>query len=63
MIFRNTYIAKFNRQDLVNVTAGDAVTLTVKGTFTHNGQQAQIQASDTIRVIDKGGKPTKKGKK
>jgi hypothetical protein len=35
----------------------------VKGTFTHNGQQAQIQASDTIRVIDKGGKPTKKGKK
>jgi feruloyl esterase len=63
MISRNTYIAKFNRQDLVNVTAGDAVTLTVKGTFTHNGQQAQIQASDTIRVIDKGGKPTKKGKK
>jgi feruloyl esterase len=47
----NTYLAKFNRQDLVNVPPGNAVTLTVKGTFTHDGKTAQIQASDTIRVI------------
>ena len=47
----NAYTAKFNRQDLINVTPGDAVSLTVKGTFTHNTKQALIQASDTIRVI------------
>jgi hypothetical protein len=48
----NTYTAKFNKQDLVNaVAAGDAVTLTVNGTFTYNSNTAQIQASDTIRVI------------
>jgi hypothetical protein len=47
----DAYIAKFNRKDLIGVIPGDAVVLTVKGTFTPNGQQAQIQASDTIRVI------------
>jgi hypothetical protein len=47
----NTYIAKFKRQDLVDVTPGDAVMFTVKGTFIYNAQQAQIQASDTTRVI------------
>lgn len=45
------YIAKFKRQDLKGVEPGDAVTLTVKGTFTYNGKLAQIQASDTVRVI------------
>jgi hypothetical protein len=48
----NTHIAKFKRQDLVDVTPGDAVMLTVKGTFMHNAQQAQIPASDTTRVIE-----------
>ena len=48
---RNTYIAKFNRQDLIGVTPGDAVTLTVKGTFEVDGQKALIQAGDTVRVI------------
>jgi len=47
----NTYTAKFKKQDLVGVTAGDAVTLTVTGTFTYKGNQAEIQASDTVRVI------------
>jgi feruloyl esterase len=48
----NTYTAKFNKQDLVGVAAGNAVTLTVKGTFTHNASTADIQASDTIKVIE-----------
>ncbi len=47
----NTYIAEFNRKDLVGVTPGDAVSMTVKGTFNPNGQQVLIQAIDTIRVI------------
>jgi len=47
----NTYTAKFNKQDLQDVETGDAVTLTVEGTFTHDEKQAQIQASDTVRVI------------
>ena len=47
----NTYTAKFNKQDLVGVAPGDAVTLTVKGTFTPDGNVAQIQASDTVKVI------------
>jgi feruloyl esterase len=47
----NSYTAKFNRQDLVGVSGGDAVSITVKGTFTHGGKVAQIQASDTVKVI------------
>jgi len=58
----NTYIAKFNRQDLIGVTPGDAVTLTVKGTFDIDGQTALIQAGDTIRVIGNAPK-NKKAKK
>jgi hypothetical protein len=52
MISGNTYIAKFKRQDLQGVQTGDEVTLVVKGTFTYNGKQAQIQASDTVRVVN-----------
>ena len=51
VISGNIYIAKFKRQDLQGVEPGDAVTLTVKGTFTHDGMPAQIQASDIVRVI------------
>ncbi len=46
----NAYTAKFNVKDLVGVSTGDAVTLTVKGTFTKGGKVAQIQASDTVRI-------------
>jgi feruloyl esterase len=56
----NAYIAKFQTQDLVGVTHGDAVTLTVKGTFEVDGHTALIQADDTIRVI---GNAPQKGKK
>ena len=46
----NTYAAKFNRQDLQGVNAGDAVPLTVKGTFTFKGKQAQIQSYAMVHV-------------
>ena len=48
----DTFIAKFNRQELVNVTTGDAVTLTVTGEL-YDG--TAFGGSDTIRVIDEGG--------
>ncbi len=51
VISGNTYVAKFKRQDLQVVQTGGEVTLTVKGTFTHDGKLAQIQASDTVRVV------------
>jgi hypothetical protein len=47
----NTYLAKFKRQDLKNVSDGEAVTLTVKGVFSHDGKDALVQTADTIRVI------------
>ena len=47
----DTYIAKFNRQELVNVAVGDAVELTVTGNL-YDG--APFEGSDTIRVMDKG---------
>jgi len=49
----DTLIVKFNRQDLVGVKPDDAVTLTVTGDFYSGGT---FVLSDTIRVIDKGGK-------
>ncbi|MEA1958010.1 MAG: S8 family serine peptidase [Euryarchaeota archaeon] len=45
-----TYIVKFNRQDLVNVSTGDAVELTVTGKL-NDGRL--FEGNDTIRVIDK----------
>lgn len=49
-----TMIVKFNRQDLVNVPAGKAVTLTVTGKIFSNGNLLDFQGSDTIKVIDEG---------
>ena len=46
----NTYIAKFNRQDLQNVSTGNAVMLTVKLSFNHANTVALTQAFDTVRV-------------
>ena len=46
-----TYIVKFNRQDLVNVSKGDNVTLNVTGKL-YDG--TPFEGNDTIRVIDKG---------
>ena len=45
-------IVKFDREDLVGVSPGDAVELTVTGQLT-NG--TPFAGSDTIRVIDRGG--------
>ena len=46
-----TYIAKFNRQELLNVPAGETVSFTVKGVFQKNGKQAQFQGTDTVRIV------------
>jgi hypothetical protein len=50
MVAGNKFIAKFNRQDLVDVPVGDEVTLTVRGYVAG----VPFEGSDTIRVIDKG---------
>jgi len=49
--FRNTFIAWFNIRDLVNVSPGDAVTLTITGRF-FNG--TPFEGSATVRVIKEG---------
>ena len=52
MVENETFIAKFNRQELVNMTTGDAVTLTVIGELYDS---TVFGGSDTIRVIEEGG--------
>ena len=47
----NVYFATFSVQDLQNVSPGKSVELTVKGKFSNSGQDALVQASDTVRVI------------
>jgi hypothetical protein len=49
--FGNMYLAKFKRQDLPALTPGKAVTLTLEGTFTHDGTTVQVQARDAVRVM------------
>jgi len=50
-IARNTYIAKFNRQDLKNVSTGD-VMFTVEFSFNPTGRmKALTQGTDMVRVI------------
>jgi len=51
---KGTYTAKFNRQDLVDVSIGDAVTLRVTGKVLYNGSPLDFEGSDTIRVVDEG---------
>jgi uncharacterized repeat protein (TIGR01451 family) len=46
-----TLIAKFHRQDLENVTAGDGVRINCSGAFLVNGETITVEGSDTIRVI------------
>jgi hypothetical protein len=48
----DTYIVKFNRQDLVGVSPDDEVTLTVTGKLDDG---TSFEGNDTIRVIDKRG--------
>ena len=56
----NKLIVKFDREDLVNVPLGDAVTLTVTGELTDG---TVFAGSDVIRVISPGKPaPSSKGK-
>ena len=46
-----TLIAKFYRQDLENVTAGEGIRINCSGTLAVNGMIIPVKGSDTIRVI------------
>jgi uncharacterized repeat protein (TIGR01451 family) len=46
-----TLIAKFHRQDLMNVTNATGVMINCSGTISVNGQSVYVEGSDTIRVI------------
>ncbi len=46
----NMYIAKFNRQDLKDVSSGNSVLLTVQATLQHQEKPAIIQGTDTVNV-------------
>ena len=46
----NSYVVKFNREDLKNVSPGERVALTVKLAFHHGGKKVLTQGSDTVRV-------------
>jgi feruloyl esterase len=51
----NVYITKFDTEDFQDIlTPGESVTLTIKGVFSHDGKDALVQASDTLRVIEPG---------
>jgi hypothetical protein len=51
-----TLIAKFYRQDLLNVTNGSGVMINCSGIVTVNGETYHVEGSDTIRVLgDKKG--------
>ena len=46
-----TYIAKFNTQDLTNTAPGKQVTLKVQGLFKKGGKEVLLLGSDVVRVI------------
>jgi hypothetical protein len=46
-----TLIAKFHRQDLENVTAGEGIRINCSGTLAENGMIIPVKGNDTIRVI------------
>ena len=51
----NKYIAKFDREDLrEDLPTGDEVERTVTGKVFYNGDYADFEGRDTVRVIDKG---------
>lgn len=51
---KTRYLLMFNRQDVKNVSAGEAVTLTVRGTIYNFEREALFEGSDTVRVIKRG---------
>jgi len=44
--------ATFSKEDLINITAGEAVTFTVTVIVEHNGQKVAFEGSDTVRVVE-----------
>jgi feruloyl esterase len=46
----DTYIAKFDAEDLISVPTGKAVTFTVSLIAEHDGEQVAFEGSDTVRV-------------
>ncbi len=50
--FGRTVRATFSKEDLINITAGEAVTFTVTVIVEHNGQKVAFEGSDTVRVVE-----------
>ena len=46
-----TLMAKYRRQELVDVAAGEEVTITCEVTLTDDGEDVKLAGSDTLRVI------------
>ena len=57
----NFLIAKFDRQDLINIVPADKAIFTVTAIYDHDGNRFAFEGSDTVRVTDSE-KPPKKGK-
>jgi hypothetical protein len=45
------YVAKFNSQDLINITDGEEVSFTVTAIFEHNGEKVALEGTYPLRVI------------
>jgi hypothetical protein len=50
--FGRSVRATFSKEDLINITAGEAVTFTVTVIVEHNGQKVAFEGSDTVRVVE-----------
>jgi hypothetical protein len=48
---RNSFTAKFETHDLINITPGEKVTFTVTVIAEQNGQKVAFEGIDTVRVV------------
>ncbi len=46
-----SYVAKFNRQDLINITEGEDVSLTVTAIFEYKGEKVALEGTYPVRII------------
>jgi hypothetical protein len=46
------YIAKFDKNDLINIAATDEMTFTVTAIFDKAGERISLEGSDTVKVVE-----------